>query len=75
VSTAGVSASLPDPQIGQTIGFVGVVDDLLVAVVLHHDEKHVVQTRHIAAAIPLRECGHCEHTGDKAQGCCFPEHG
>ena len=57
------------------VGFVGVIDDLLIAVVLHHDEKHMVEMRNSAGVVLLREAGNCKRTGEKSQGCCVPEHG
>jgi len=39
------------------VRLVGIVDDLLVAVVLHHDKKHVVEMRDSPGVFLLREAG------------------
>ena len=56
------------------IRLVGVVDDLLVAVVFHHDQEDVIEMGDAAGMILLSESDGGQRHGEETQ-CCFPEHG
>ena len=56
------------------IRLVGIIDDLLIAVVFHHDEEDVIEMGDAAGMVLLRESDGGQRRGEETQ-CCFPEHG
>jgi len=56
------------------IRLVGVVDDLLVAVVFHHDQEDVIEMGDARGMVLLSESDGRQRHGEETQ-CCFPEHG
>ena len=55
------------------IRLVGIVDDLLIAVVFHHDQEDVIEMGDAAGMVLLSESDGGQRHGEETQ-CCFSEH-
>ena len=72
----GCQVDLSCRDLAIEVGFVGIVDDLLVAMVFHHDEKYMIEMRNAGGNTALLgDGGTGQYAGDKADCCCLLEHG